>query len=202
MPDARKNVRRSTGQKSIRGLRPDPQHPWRHDNTGRLLLTGLINWQDVLVRGLQERGFRDCRASHLNLLRHIDLEGTRITEIAERSRTSKQAVGQLVASCEAQKLVKTISDSTDRRAKIITFTDLGRAIIVGEREVMERMDAALRVVLGDKGFTDLRRSLHLVAEWIGPFGSRPSAAVPMRKAAPRAAPDRARAPRRQATQGR
>jgi DNA-binding MarR family transcriptional regulator len=172
MPNASKTIRRPTGQKSIRGLRPHPLHPWRHDNTGRLLLMGVINWQDVLVRGLQQRGFRGLRASHLNLLRHLDLVGTRITEIAERSRMSKQAVGQLVAICEAQKLVKTTSDSTDRRAKIVTFTDLGRAIIDTEREVMERIDAELKVVLGAKGFAELRRSLHLVAEWIGPFGAK------------------------------
>jgi DNA-binding MarR family transcriptional regulator len=171
MPDATSRNPRMNGQKIIRGLKPDPEHPWRHENTGRLLLTGVINWQDVLVRGLQKRGFRGFRASHMNVLRHIDLGGTRITEIADRSRQSKQAVGQLVASCEAQKLVKTIADSTDRRAKIVTFTSLGRAVIDAERDVMERMDAELKVLLGVKSFTDLRRSLLLLSEWSGSFGT-------------------------------
>jgi DNA-binding MarR family transcriptional regulator len=172
MPDAAKKTRRvNEQQRTIRGLKPDPQHPWRHENIGRLLLASVINWQDVLVRGLQEKGFRQFRASHMNLLRHIDLRGTRITEIADRSRLSKQAVGQLVANCEAQKLVKTISDSTDRRAKIVTFTNLGRTVIDAERDVMESMDAELTVVLGVEGFADLRRSLALLSEWIGPFGA-------------------------------
>ena len=152
---------------TIRGLKPDPQHPWRHENIGRLLLASVINWQDVLVRGLQDRGFRGFRASHMNVLRHIDLGGTRITEIADRSRLSKQAVGQLVAGCEAQKLVRTISDPSDRRAKIVTFTNRGRAVIDAERDVMERMDAEMKGLLGAGNFTDLRRSLLLLSEWTG-----------------------------------
>lgn len=155
-----------------RGLKLDPQHPWRHENIGRLLLSGVIHWQDVLVRGLQEKGFRRFRASHMNLLRHIDLGGTRISEIAERSRMSKQAVGQLLVSCEAEKLVKTISDPSDRRAKIVTFTNLGRAVIDAEREVMERIDAGLKRELGVQGLAELRASLSRLAEWPGPFGRK------------------------------
>ena len=69
-------------------------------------MTSVINWQDVLVRDLQVRGFSRLPGSHMNVLRRIDVGGTRISEIADRSRMSKQAVGQLVKRCEAQKLAK------------------------------------------------------------------------------------------------
>lgn len=178
-----------------RGLRLDPQHPWRHQNTGRLLLAGLINWQDVLVRGLQEKGFRGFRASHMNLLRHIDLGGTRISEIAERARLSKQAIGQLVASSEAEKLVQTIPDPADRRAKIVAFTNLGRAVIDAEREVMERIDADLKRVLGEPGFAELREALGMLGEWKGPYNAGRSGSVPGSARGERRAPARGR-PRR------
>ena len=152
-----------------RGLRLDREHPWRHENMGRLLLAGVINWQDVLVRGLQAKGFKRFRSSHMNLLRHIDLGGTRISEIAQRSRMSKQAVGQLLVGCEAQKLVKTIVDPSDRRAKIVAFSSLGRAVIDAEREIMERMDEALKELLGEQGLGTLREALAKVSEWPGPF---------------------------------
>jgi DNA-binding MarR family transcriptional regulator len=152
-----------------RGLRLDPQHPWRHENMGRLLLAGVINWQDVLVRGLQAKGFRRFRSSHMNLLRHIDLGGTRIGEIAQRSRMSKQAVGQLLVACEAEKLVKTIVDPSDRRAKIVAFSRLGRAVIDAEVEIMERMDQELRALLGAQGLAALREALAKVSEWRGPY---------------------------------
>lgn len=155
----------SPSEATARGLRPDQAHPWRHENIGRLLLSSLANWQDALVGGLQAKGFRRFRASHMNLLRHIDLAGTRITEIAQRSRLSKQAVGQLLVACEAQKLVKTVPDRSDRRAKIVTFTKLGRAVIDVERDVMEGIEAELRAVLGVEALAELRRSLTLLSEW-------------------------------------
>lgn len=172
---------------TARGLRLDPQHPWRHENIGRLLLSSVINWQDALVRGLQEKGFRRFRASHMNLLRHIDLGGTRITEIAQRARLSKQAVGQLLGACEAEKLVKTIPDPTDRRAKIVTFTNLGRAVIDAERDVMERIDAELGNILGAGNFAELRRLLTVLAEWVGPFagsGKKPRSVKSRQRAKP------------------
>ena len=171
----RTKVKSSSRRKNAlptRGLRLDLQHPWRHENIGRLLLSSLINWQDILVRGLQQRGFPRFRASHMNVLRHIDFGGTRITEIAERSRLSKQAVGQLLTTCEAEKLVKTVADPADGRAKIVKFTELGRAVIDVERGVMKRIDADLARLLGARGVAGLRRSLALLGDWNGPFAAK------------------------------
>lgn len=148
-----------------RGLRLDRRHPWRHENTGRLLLVSLGNWKDALVRGLQDKGFRGLRASHMNLLRHIDVGGTKITEIAERSGLSKQAVGQLLVDCVAAKLVKTVPHPSDRRAKVATFTSRGKAVIEAEREVMERIDGELEALLGAARYAELRRALTRFSEW-------------------------------------
>jgi DNA-binding MarR family transcriptional regulator len=152
---------------ATRGLRPDSEHPWRHQNIGRLLLASQINWQDALIRGLRENGFRNVRASHMNLLRHVDVDGTRITEIAQRSRLTKQAVGQFLVACEAQKLVKTSADATDGRAKVVTFTKLGKSMIDAEREVMAAIEAQLKELLGARGYAQLRRSLGVLAQWSG-----------------------------------
>ncbi len=152
-----------------RGLKSDPEHPWRHHNLGRLLLASVLNWQDILVSGLQHMGFKRFRASHMSLLRHIDLGGTRISEIAKRARLTKQTVGEALAACEAEKLIKTVADPNDGRAKIVTFTKLGEAVIMAEQEVMERIDAELEQVLGDKGLVRLRRALATLGEWPGPF---------------------------------
>lgn len=170
-----RSPRKNAAAMPTRGLRLDLQHPWRHENIGRLLLSGLINWQDILVRGLQQRGFPRFRASHMNVLRHVDIGGTRITEIAERSRLSKQAVGQLLTTCEAEKLVKTVADPADGRAKIVKFTGLGRAVIDVERGVMRRIDADMAKLLGPRGVAALRRSLVLLGEWRGPFAAKADA---------------------------
>lgn len=168
-----------------RGLRLDLQHPWRHENIGRLLLSSVINWQDILVRGLQRRGFPRFRASHMNVLRHVDVGGTRITEIADRARLSKQAVGQLLTTCEAEKLVRTVPDPDDRRAKLVRFTPLGRAVIDVERGVMKRIDAEMARLLGPRGVAELRRSLALLGDWKGPFAVKADARSARRRRAAR-----------------
>jgi DNA-binding MarR family transcriptional regulator len=179
-----------------RGLRSDLEHPWRHDNLGRLLLASVINWQDVLVAGLQKKGFRNFRASHMNLLRHIDFEGTRISEIARRSRVSKQTVGELIAGCEAERLVKIVPDSTDGRAKIVMFTSLGKSIIVAEREIMEEMDARLARALGRERLDGLRDTLSVLAKGGTVYAGAP-AGLPKPEA-----PKRARQSRRPAARAR
>jgi DNA-binding MarR family transcriptional regulator len=160
--DDRRRVKR-------RGLKLDPEHPWRHENIARLLTSSAMTWQEVLVSGLQNKGFPRLRASHMNLLRYIDLDGTRITEIAARSLMTKQGVGQLVAGCERDGLVRTLADPEDGRAKIVTFTKLGRSIIEVEREVIERMDLELEKLLGKPELMALRRVLTLITDWKTPF---------------------------------
>lgn len=182
-----------------RGLRSDLEHPWRHENLGRLLLASVINWQDVLVLGLQKKGFRNFRASHMNLLRHIDFEGTRISEIARRSRVSKQTVGELIAGCEAEKLVKVVPDTSDGRAKLVMFTGLGKSIIVAEREIMEKMDTQLAKVLGGERLAALREMLAILARGTAPLVGATAAVKPAKRAGPRptakARPPRLRAPK-------
>ena len=174
-----------------RGLKSDLQHPWRHENLGRLLLASVINWQDVLVLGLRKKGFPNFRASHMNLLRHIDFGGTRISEIARRSRVSKQTVGELIAGCEAANLVKIVPDATDGRAKIVTFTRLGKSIIVAEREIMERMDAQLARVVGKDRLEELRDTLSVLAQGTTALAGAAAAVKPAKsKAPPRARPQR------------
>ncbi len=171
-----------------RGLKSDREHPWRHENLGRLLLSSVINWQDVLVLGLQKKGFRNFRASHMNLLRHIDFEGTRISEIARRSRVSKQTVGELIAGCESENLVRIVPDATDGRAKIVTFTALGKSIIVAEREIMEKMDAQLAKLLGKEKLADLRATLAVLAKGIAPLAAaRSSVSTPKARRPPKPA---------------
>ena len=58
----------------------------------------LIN-EDAIAR-VRERTGEPVRVAHTALLPHVDLEGTRLTELARRMGVTKQAVGQLVDELE------------------------------------------------------------------------------------------------------
>ena len=54
----------------------------------------------------EKTGVATIRPSHTALLPHIDLEGTRLTVLAERLGVSKQATSQLVGDMEEMGMVE------------------------------------------------------------------------------------------------
>lgn len=147
-----------------RGLRKDTAPRFRTENLGRLLLIAVNNWQEALAKGLQQRGFEDIRSSHISLLRHIDTDGTRITEIAERAGITKQAVGQLVKTCEALNLVETRPDESDGRAKIVAFTKQGRKLINDQQAIIAAIDAGIEERIGKREFKAFREQLAMLSD--------------------------------------
>jgi hypothetical protein len=72
-----------------------------------------------VLDGCHSAGFVDIRAVHANVFRLLPPEGCRITELAERTYSSKQAIGYLVEYLEdhgyevnrmARQLVQQIQD--------------------------------------------------------------------------------------------
>ena len=56
---------------------------------------------------------------------NIDPEGSRLTELAERARMTKQSVGEVATDLEQRGYVERVPDPADGRAKIIRLTERG-----------------------------------------------------------------------------
>lgn len=99
------------------------------------------------------------RPAHTNLFPHIDLDGTRPSEIARRVGISKQAVGQLVAELEAMGAVERVPDPADRRARLVKFsTQPGRGLLDG-LAVLMAFEEELADDIGDDLMGDLKYGL-------------------------------------------
>lgn len=158
-----KTMKKRKNERLYRGLQRDPEHPWRAENLGRLLLVATDRWQNAFVAGLREAGYRKVTSIYMNLMRHVDLNGTRLTELADRVGTTKQAVGQLISTCAKLGLVNTVKDPSDGRAKIVVFTVYGRnAMLTGQR-IIEQMDADISLLLGRHTQRALRSALRVLA---------------------------------------
>ena len=79
-----------------------------------------------LYAGLAAAGYGDTAPSwgH-NIFFYLREGGLRLTEQAERARTSKQAMRYTVNHLEAAGYVERVADPTDARAKIIRLTQRG-----------------------------------------------------------------------------
>src|SRR5919202_3393766 len=90
---------------------------------------------DELHRRLHEQGYSEIRPGHGCVFRFIDEEGTRLTELAERSGYTKQAVSEVVADLEALGYVERVPDPLDGRAKTIKLTHSGREAFAAGRRI-------------------------------------------------------------------
>ena len=93
-------------------------------------------------------GHAETRIAHVNLTRNLDVEGTRLTELARRASMSKQAMGELVDQCTALGLVDRIPDPSDRRARIVRFTPAGRVWLNAFRDAVDIAEREMRSELG------------------------------------------------------
>lgn len=134
----------------------------RNDNIGRLLLRAYRDFQQRSAQKLQTRGYGDLTLAHLSVLPHIDVVGTRIVTLAERVSMTKQSMGQLVQELEERGYVQRVTDATDRRAVIVTFTEHGMQFLHDAYAIKLEIGAEYEALLGAGGLQKLCNSLGLL----------------------------------------
>jgi DNA-binding MarR family transcriptional regulator len=115
--------------------------------------------EEAMRRVADRTGKLRIGRSHTSLFPHIALEGTRITELAERLGVSKQAVSQLVDDLEALDVLTRVPDPEDARAKRVVFTERGRAGLLEGLAVLRALEEELQARVGVKAMAALRTTL-------------------------------------------
>jgi DNA-binding MarR family transcriptional regulator len=114
------------------------------------------------------KGYTDTRVAWgTNVFEHLREGGLRLTELAERSHTSKQAMRYTIGRLEAAGYVEHVPDPTDGRAKIIRFTDRGWQLRRDADEVLASIEHECVRVLGQgkmRQFEDLMKEVSSVLE--------------------------------------
>ena len=87
-------------------------------------------------------------ASHIHITRHLALQGSRLTDLAQRAGVSKQAMGKLVQECEAWGLVSRSADARDARARCIVFTPVGLSWLQAFGQAVSQAEAEFQAAVG------------------------------------------------------
>jgi DNA-binding MarR family transcriptional regulator len=131
----------------------------RGQHVGRLLLRAHRSFSARAAAMFHERGYAGITLRHIDLLPHLDTDGTRSTVLARRAGMTKQGMGKLVAELEAQGLVERAPDPADGRAQLVRFTEPGMRFLGVAIEVVQALEGEYRSILGAEGLDELKTTL-------------------------------------------
>jgi DNA-binding MarR family transcriptional regulator len=142
------------------------------DDIGFLLAQASRRWNEVLERRFAALGYPEVRASYGALLVPLfDEDGLRLSELARRSRISKQTMTTMARLLERDGLVQLRADEDDARATRVVLTRRGRAFESVARDVLRELHEQVGLRLTRKGRTELRDALLSLVELDAPEGS-------------------------------
>ncbi len=132
---------------------------WRQTHLGRLLGHAMRRFDERVLHlmahnegvplALSNLAARDqISAAHVHITRHLAMEGSRLTDLAQAAGMSKQAMGDLVDQCTAWGLVQRQSDLQDARAKRVVFTADGLAWLQAFKDAVAQAEAEFRDAVG------------------------------------------------------
>lgn len=131
----------------------------RQENIGRLCLRLYRGFNAHAVSMLQARGHAALSLAHTALLINLDVDGTRIVDLAARAGMSKQAMGRLVQDLEQVGYVKRSMDLHDHRATRVSFTPEGQRFLDDAAVVKREIESEYAALLGNDGLAELRDGL-------------------------------------------
>ena len=132
---------------------------WRQSHLGRWLGHAMRRFDERVLQlmarnpgvplALANLAARDqISAAHIHITRHLALQGSRLTELAQAAGMTKQAMGKLVDQCEAWGLVTREDDPLDARARRVVFTSVGLAWLQAFRDAVEQAEQEFRDAVG------------------------------------------------------
>ena len=132
---------------------------WRETHLGRLLghamrrfdarVLSLMANNEQVPLALSNLAARDqISAAHIHITRHLSLQGSRLTDLAEAAGMTKQAMGNLVNQCEAWGLVRRENDSRDARARRVVFTQYGLAWLAAFQMAVAQAESEFKASVG------------------------------------------------------
>jgi DNA-binding MarR family transcriptional regulator len=132
---------------------------WRSGNMSRLLFSAAWLFDSRILDYVQRHGFPLLRMAHLHLPRNLDLEGTRLTDLAVRAEMSKQSIGEIIDQCVAMGLVARVPDKSDGRAKIVVFTPRGLHLLEVVHAALSFAEEEMRAAIGAQRTGDVMTML-------------------------------------------
>jgi DNA-binding MarR family transcriptional regulator len=138
-------------------------------NIGLLCFIVARAMEDRVLADLATAGFDDITVAQARVMARVGANGTRLTELAEQARVTKQTATFMVDQLERAGYVHRIPDPTDARARLVTFADRGLVA----QEIARRTEVVIQDEwtrhLGHRTTTRLHQILTQLREITDPY---------------------------------
>ncbi len=116
----------------------------------------LAMFQKELFTRLAAAGHEQLRPRHGAVMAYIGRDGSRASELSERSGQHKQVIGTLIDELERLGYVARQPDPADRRAKLVVPTDRGRDQMEQARRIIFDIEAGFARQVGQDRFAGFK----------------------------------------------
>ncbi len=138
-------------------------------NLGVLCFIPYRAMETRVMEALAEAGFDDITPAQSRVFQRIGPHGTRVSELAEQARVSKQTTTFLVDQLERAGYVERVQDPTDARARLVRIAARGHAAGAVARVIEAEVEAEWTRHLGKRDAGHLRRALTRLREITDPY---------------------------------
>lgn len=138
-------------------------------NLGLLCFIAYRATEARVLAALSEAGFDDLTSAQGRVFARISQDGTRVTDLAEQTRITKQTAGFLVDQLERAGYVRRVPDPDDARARLVQIAERGQAAVAVARAAEASVEAEWTRHLGRTSASQLRRALTRLREITDPY---------------------------------
>lgn len=113
--------------------------PRQDPNLGILLFVAYRALEQRAHDALVAADITDITLAQARIAARIGPHGTRVSELAEQARVTKQSAGFLVEQLEAAGYVERVPDPADRRARLVRLTTRADRVVEAANTEVERV---------------------------------------------------------------
>jgi DNA-binding MarR family transcriptional regulator len=115
-----------------------------------------------MVRNAQARGFPEARMAHNAVFGTLGFEPARAADLAVSAGITRQSMGEVIRELVDLGILEMQPDPSDRRAKLVTYTETGRKEALEGGDHIVSFEERLVEVLGQDAYEQLRVGLEKV----------------------------------------
>lgn len=139
----------------------------RRQSLGRRLYGLYRIYDSMVLEALHAAGFTDIRPVHTDIVRTVDVAGTRLTDVAANCNITKQAASQVVKELVELGYMSLLTVPHDTRVRMVVFTERGMSLILELGEIFIQIDRRLAEVIGEDKLKGFREDLEHLIRGVG-----------------------------------